>query len=114
MSTATAGPRVPDLTLGWRLKMALGEHKAEWIADQLGVGRQTVSRWMSDRGAAPRRAYLMQWALLTGVDVDWLTTGRAQTRPPDGGGERRARRDSNPQPSDPNVRGRAILTLTAA
>lgn len=36
MSTATAGPRVPDLTLGWRLKMALGEHKAEWIADQLG------------------------------------------------------------------------------
>jgi transcriptional regulator with XRE-family HTH domain len=65
---------VPQVTLGWRLKMALayGDVAAHDMADQLGVARATVSRWMADKGTPPRRAYLTQWALITGVDVNWL------------------------------------------
>lgn len=55
--------------------MSLREHKAEWMAAELGVSRQTVSRWMSDKGAPPHRAYVRQWALLVGVSPEWLETG---------------------------------------
>lgn len=74
MSTQTR-ERIPSLTLGWRLKMALGSTSAQEMADGLGVSRQTISRWMADRGAAPRRAYVSQWALATGVPVQWLESG---------------------------------------
>lgn len=58
---------VPELTLGWRLKMALGNHSAGAMARELGVTRATVSRWMGDKGAPPKKAYVQQWALITGV-----------------------------------------------
>lgn len=106
MSTSThEHGDIPALTLGWRLKMALGHHKAEWMADQLGVSRQTLSRWMADKGSPPTRAYVRQWALVTGVDQQWLETGETPARPePDGGLKVvRARRYSKPQPSDPKV-----------
>ena len=80
MSTETS-ERIPTLTLGWRLKMSLGDMKAEDMADQLGVSRQTLSRWMGDKGAPPKRAYLMQWALATNTSVEWLTTGVVTTTP---------------------------------
>lgn len=59
MSTHTT-QRVPQLTLGWRLKMALGDMKVQDMADALGVNRATVGRWMADKGAPPKRAYLLQ------------------------------------------------------
>ena len=95
---------VPELTLGWRLKMALGDRSAQSIADDLGVTRGTVSRWMADRGAPPKAAYIKMWALITQTDVRWLLTGQ-QTVPhpggPDGGLEGKcAVRESNPQPAD--------------
>lgn len=107
MSTSVSEHRIPELTLGWRLRMALGEHKAEWMAQQLGVSRQTITRWMHDNGAAPARAYILQWALMTGTDQEWLEHGKTPTKPePDGGLEvARTREDSNLQPSDPKVRG---------
>lgn len=71
--------RVPTLTLGWRLKMALGDTPAHDMADLLGVSRATVSRWMNDTGAPPKAAYLKQWALITGVDYGWLDTGTEPT-----------------------------------
>lgn len=67
--------RIPPLTLGWRLKMSLGEMPVHEMADQLGVSRATLSRWMGDKGAPPRRAYLAAWSLATGVPVEWLETG---------------------------------------
>lgn len=84
---------VPPLTLGWRLKMALGERTADWIGQQLGVSRNTVSRWMNDRGAEPRRAYVLQWAMATGVNAQWLEKGEAP-RPdgPEGAPQQRVRR----------------------
>ena len=77
---------VPGLTLGWRLQMALGDMKSQDMADALGVSRSTVARWMHDRGAAPRRAYVLQWAMLTGTSAQWLETGLAGAPSPDGGG----------------------------
>lgn len=105
MSTATHG-RIPDLTLGWRLQIALGDMGVQEMADQLGVSRATVGRWMHDKGAPPKRAYIIQWALATGVDAQWLETGKAPVTPERDGGLRvgRARQDSNLQPSDPKVR----------
>ena len=75
--TAQAAPRIPEITLGWRLQMALGDRKVQDMADILGVNRATIGRWMHDRGAAPKRGYLLQWALITGVDAEWLLTGKA-------------------------------------
>lgn len=84
--TAQGNERVPELTLGWRLKMALGSMQAGTMADLLGVSRQTLTRWMGDKGAPPKRAYLVQWALATGVDPTWLLTGNVSSSPTDPNG----------------------------
>lgn len=100
----TAPSRIPVLTLGWRLKMALGDMKAGDMAELLGVDRSTVSRWMADRGAPPRRVYVRQWAMATGVDVEWLERGTTKPQP-DGGPAGAssplcAIKDSNLEPTD--------------
>jgi transcriptional regulator with XRE-family HTH domain len=66
---------VPEWTLGWRMQRALkhAEISVEAIAEELGVSRSSVSRWLNDRGAPPRAAYLKMWALRTGVPYEWLT-----------------------------------------
>lgn len=105
-----AAGSVPVLTQGWRLQMALrqADMSVHDMADELGVSRSSLSRWMNDRGTPPRAAFVKQWALRTGVPYTWLATGEAENpRPgdPDGGSAADpalcARRDSNPQPSDP-------------
>lgn len=42
---------------------------------------------MNDHGAPPKRAYVLQWALITNVDVGWLESGKVLTQGggPDGG-----------------------------
>ena len=81
--TAQQHERVPELTLGWRLKMALGDMKRDDMAEALGVNPATVSRWMADRGAQPKRAYLIQWALITGTSQEWLLHGVIPDAGPD-------------------------------
>jgi transcriptional regulator with XRE-family HTH domain len=56
------------------------------VAERLDVAPDTVSRWINGR-REPSRPYLMAWAHVTGVDYAVF--------------EKCARRDSNPQPSDP-------------
>lgn len=46
------------------------------MADYLGVSRNTVSTWLHDR-INPSRQTLMLWALRTGVDLVWITSGDA-------------------------------------
>ncbi|WP_428830352.1 helix-turn-helix transcriptional regulator [Cellulomonas endometrii] len=73
------------------------------LADGAGVSRRTISKLESDEGL-PRRAYVIAWAFATGVQLHWIQTGLAETPAqgdPDGGCALCARRDSNPQPSDP-------------
>jgi transcriptional regulator with XRE-family HTH domain len=82
MSTPQRYERIPELTLGWRLQMALGEMSAQEMADTLGVSRQTLSRWMHDVGSRPKRAYLSQWALATGVPIEWIEHGKVSDSPP--------------------------------
>lgn len=60
-----------------------GLEQAE-LAVSLGVTRQTVSNY--ERATTkPQRAVLLAWALATGVDSDWLITGRDTPSPDDGG-----------------------------
>jgi transcriptional regulator with XRE-family HTH domain len=105
MQTSTAG-NIPALTLGWRLQMALGsaDISVQQMADELGMSRTSLSRWLNDRGTPPRTVFVKQWALRTGVSYEWLSTGRPATNPrqggPDGGIEGLPRVDSNHQPSD--------------
>ncbi|MFF2454997.1 helix-turn-helix domain-containing protein [Isoptericola sp. NPDC058082] len=89
MSTETAVGTVPPVTLGWRLQIALGhgDVSVQDMADELGVSRSTVSRWLNEHGAPPRPAFVKLWALRTGVSYAWLRDGWAP-------------RGSNPEPAD--------------
>lgn len=82
MTTMHAG-RIPQLTLGWRLKMALdhGDIKRGPIAEALGVDESTISRWCNGGGKPPARAFILQWAEITGVDAGWLETGQGTPGP---------------------------------
>src|SRR6266705_6716894 len=74
MTEAVIPGTVPEWTLGWRMQRALAHAgmSVEQMAGELGVSRSTISRWLNDRGAAPRAAYLKLWALRTGVPYGWL------------------------------------------
>lgn len=53
------------------------------LAVELGVQRSAVSHWEAQRGK-PSMNHLRQLALLTGVQIEWLATGRgAMTPSPD-------------------------------
>lgn len=82
----TAGGRVPELTLGWRLRLAIDTAgiSVQDMADQLGYSRSTISRWLNDQDV-PRAAVMAQWSLLTGVSPVWLRDGVEPPSPPDGG-----------------------------
>ena len=92
-------PGIPALTLGWRLQMALrhGGVSVQEMADELGMARNSLSRWLGDR-AVPRAIFLKAWALRTGVPYQWLATGETGDDP--GGSGELPRLDSNQQPSD--------------
>lgn len=83
--TTQAQERIPAVTLKWRLQMSLDEAgiAVEDAAQRLDVSRSTVSRWLNGRGAAPKRPFLAQWALMTGVPLAWLESGDGSPTPPD-------------------------------
>ena len=69
---------VPPWTIGWRLRRSLAWAglNQQQIADELGVSRMTVQRWLHDgTGTPPRRAFLRAWADICGVSLDWLIDG---------------------------------------
>lgn len=78
----TAGGRVPEFTLGWRMRLALetGGLSVQEMAIRLGYSRSTISRWLNDQDP-PRPAIKAQWCLLTGVSLDWLETGEGDPSP---------------------------------
>jgi transcriptional regulator with XRE-family HTH domain len=106
MTTAQLRPvgRIPEWDLHDRLGKALRDSGlgVSEIAEQLGVGRETVGRWLNGRGV-PKRQSLLAWSSLTGVDLKWLETGEAQTAPDRDptppNGVPLPRLDSNQQPS---------------
>lgn len=109
MSTEANAGAVPAVTLGWRLQMSLRQSgvSVQQMANELGLGRSTLSRWMNDHAPEPpRAAYLKVWALRTGVPYEWLSTGAAPTTKGPGPGVSRdrgnklPRLDSSQEPSD--------------
>lgn len=90
MTTMTSSGRVPEFTLGWRMRLAIESAgmSVQQMADTLGYSRSSISRWLNDQDE-PRAAIKAQWALLTGVDRDWLEQGHGSSAPPPprGGGE---------------------------
>lgn len=87
MSTQATEKRIPVLTLGWRLKMSLGDMPVEEMAVYLDTSRQTISRWMADKGKPPKPSYIRDWASKTDTDLDWLMTGEGEPGPTPGPGE---------------------------
>ena len=85
------------------------------MADEFEVDPQTITRWTHDVGARPKRIIVRNWAVMTGVDVDWLETGEAT--PDDGGdgddGLELPRLDSNQQPSGYRPKRRDLHRLGA-
>lgn len=101
MTTDAADTQIPELTLGWRLRMAMersGVDQREW-ASYLGVNRNTITRWTHDKGPVAR-GYLIAISLRSGVPVEWIETGKGSSTTTDPDDGQRARRYSKPQPSD--------------
>ena len=68
--------QIPEWTLPWRLQRSLahGSVSIDGMAAELGVSRQSVSRWLNGHGQ-PRIGYLKLWAMRCGVPFSWLTEG---------------------------------------
>lgn len=77
---------VPEFTVGDRLRKArecAGMEQSE-LAAAIEVDRKTVSNY--ERGhVKPRPIVMAAWALATGVDRQWLETGRKSQIPGPGG-----------------------------
>ena len=99
---------VPTWTTGDRLRKArvMGGWTVAEFARQVLCSEKTVNNYEADK-VKPRALLMEKWASVTGVDAMWLETGKTPTQPdgPSGGLDHdlRARRDSNPKPSDPKV-----------
>ena len=92
---------IPELTLGWRLQMALGQAgmTVQDMADELGMSRTSLSRWLNDRGTPPRAAFVRLWAQRCAVPYEWLMNGKTPAHSVDGG-HVLPHLDSNQEPSD--------------
>ncbi len=101
---------IPQWTLGDRLRKAREQRGlgVQDLANELGISRNSVGNYESGRTRPPRPT-LIVWSMRCGVPIEWLQTGIAAGPETDGDGSaERARRDSNPQPSDPKSDGRLI------
>jgi len=87
---STARYNVPEITLGWRLRISMEEAgiKRDEMALRMGVTKATITRWTHDIGSPPRAIYLERWAEVTGVPLAWLT---GDTRQASGGNTHRDR-----------------------
>lgn len=48
------------------------------LASAIGVHRSAVSHWESSQGKLPSAGHLQRLALITGVQFEWLATGRGR------------------------------------
>lgn len=99
---------VPEWTLADRLNKSLKVRAigVAAMAEALDVNPATISRWINGH-TAPRTRDLWFWAILTGVDYAWLTTGDPSAVVDGSPVKALPRLDSNQQPSgwtSPQVR----------
>lgn len=91
MSAPADYVKVPELTLGWRLQMALDEGRLKHgdLVERFEVSRQTVTRWCRDIGPTPKKFILNEIAVMCGVSARWLIEGigtNGDGNPPEDGG----------------------------
>ncbi len=69
----------PVWTVGDRLRKARSGAGISCLrmAAELEVDRSAITRWENDH-TEPRRAVLMAYAMLTGVDLAWIEGGNSQ------------------------------------
>jgi transcriptional regulator with XRE-family HTH domain len=74
MSDIATSHDIPEITLGWRLRIAMERAgiKAADMAAEFGVHGGTITRWTHDIGATPRPIYLRRWSELCQVPYEWL------------------------------------------
>lgn len=86
----TSRPHIPVFTVGDHLRRA--REDAGWnqeeLAHAIDISKNTVSSYETGR-VKPRRIVLKQWALATGVPLEWLLSGEAPAVPkkPDNDGQ---------------------------
>lgn len=70
----------PAWTLVDRLKKSriLADLDQTQIANALGIARNTVSNWETGR-SEPSASAFVRWARVTGVSLEWLAEGIAET-----------------------------------
>lgn len=104
--------KIPEVTLGWRIQMALDEGglKQTDLMDKFEVSRGTVSRWCRDIAPTPKKHVLNDIAVMCGVSARWLIFGEEDTTPP-GGGQSSF---DKPNGNDRSIRRTANLFLLAA
>lgn len=76
------------------------------LANSLGLARTSLAR-IEQGLSKPRRPILLAIAMATGVDFEWLETGKTPAGDNPDGGSQCAIRDSNPEPAD--LRPRVLL-----
>jgi transcriptional regulator with XRE-family HTH domain len=76
MTATPVTESVPTWDLADRLRKALrvGDIGVDQMARYLEVSRQTVGRWINGHNN-PSPPALRMWAMLTGVDYEWLRDG---------------------------------------
>jgi transcriptional regulator with XRE-family HTH domain len=111
MSESASNEGIPEITLGWRLRIAMerANLKAEYMAEELGVHRGTITRWTHDIGRPPRPIYLRHWAELCGVRFEWLAGEHARPTATVGG----VGRGDNRQAAGRDTHGLLADTLAA-
>lgn len=57
------------------------------LAEKLGISRGAVANWESANDAHPATSRMVELAVLTGVSVEWLVTGRGRMTHESGGEE---------------------------
>ena len=85
MTTSPEPGLIPQLTLGWRLRMARATTglSTRDFAERIGVSHGTITNAENDKRSV-RPITLNAYALATGVDRTWLETGVVTGDTPDG------------------------------
>lgn len=87
MNLAQGGLRIPEFTVGERMRKAREEAglSQEEMATEIGIARRSIGRY--EAGTAVKKSVLLLYAMRTQVPVEWLETGKCTPR------------DLNPEPT---------------
>lgn len=102
--TTDASPtgRIPEVTVGWRIRIARESAGLDQLqlSELTGIARNTISNYELGLTTRPKSLYLRAIAQATGVNEGWLATGKAGSPYGGPGLHLLPQHDSNVQPFD--------------